>query len=422
MDDDQPFILKKGTVDELFLELETLPLLERKNYLDDWIIHFASINPVFEENDEDIIAEDIIAHIFIQENPLETWSNLYIVGDSFGWDPPQLELQKIKNTSWYYTTISRPAGTCLHYLVSPNEQIATEQNRIEYSKSWRLDIRNVRTVDDTRIHSIMQFPGFVSYPSIAKKKTSFENLRLPRKLQGIRSGHIGVISQKNVAPKFLLVVHDSEASLKYMGIDKLLKHGVNSKRWPGIVVVGLNLNGNDQLSELISENSQYPRFFKNEILTTVEDFLNHQFEPEEIIVYGHSLGGWAAFNVVWNNPDIVKHAICQSTPWWWPDEDNQRLIEDVQNSRKQKIGRIYLDSGSYEAEYQQIRGIIESTKFMAQALHGKKYDFMVKQYLMAARYQSWQWAFPSALDYIITGEKNYQEPTGRELDFEDAEI
>ena len=148
-------VQKAGTVNSLLSELEKLPIIERRGYIEDWLIHFAPSNPLFEETED---PEQLSCTLFVNEKSIDTWRNLYLVGDSFGWDEPQFNLEKIKNTSWWYISVKRLKGSQLHYLFSPNEvgTLISPHERLERRKNWFFDPRNkinVESVDKT--HSVL---------------------------------------------------------------------------------------------------------------------------------------------------------------------------------------------------------------------------------------------------------------------------
>ena len=406
-------MLKKGTVDSLFIELNSLPILERKAYLDDWIIHYASSNPIYETTDE----KDLLcAHLFVKNDPIEQFDQIWIVGDSFGWDDLQYPLEKIKNTEWFYSKFTRPIGTRLHYLLSLNEigSLTNDQKLVEKQKIMKLDNRNKSTAEEVRIHSIAQFPGFVQDLQIQTSKIKMKELRLPRKLQGTRSGEFAIIGRNEDPPSKLLIVHDGDASINFMKIDQIIKHGVDQEKWPNFAFVALSVQDSDRIQEYGGNRSQYPLYFREYILPTIEDYLDLSFKPEDIILCGSALGAWSAFDVVWNNSDKIKNVICQSSPWWWADDDYQKFINEVKETKKKNISRIYIDCGIYENN-RLSKDTYNSNKMMAATLNAKKYNVMAKEYLMSQRYNSWSWAFPYALDYILFGEEKYQSPTGRKM-------
>jgi enterochelin esterase-like enzyme len=400
-------------VDSLFDELASLPILEKKNYLDDWIIHFASTNPIIEETDD---LKEYNAYIFVKDDPVSSFSNIYLVGDSFSWDEPQYPFKKIKNTNWFYIKFKRPIGTRIHYLLSINEtnnQILDQPH--PEKKNWKLDNRNKHTAEDLRIHSIAQFPRFVTSPNLSDQTVLMKELRLPRKLQGTRSGQFAIIGNNmETEPEKLLIVHDGSTAIDYMKIDRIVKYGVDKKRWPCMAMSTLSIQDSDRIQEYGGGRPQYPLYFRDYILPTIEDYLGKSFKPDDIILCGTSLGAWAVFDVLWNNEDHIKNAICQSSPWWWSDDDHQRYIYEISESDKKDLGRLYIDTGIYETSHLSTNTYHSNMK-MAKTLEEKGYDLMAKEYLMGHRYQSWAWAFPCALDYIINGKKDYQEPTGQKI-------
>ncbi|MHA2249061.1 MAG: alpha/beta hydrolase [Candidatus Kariarchaeaceae archaeon] len=403
-------LLAKGTVDSLFDEIDKLPMLEKRNYIDDWIIHFASTNPVYEPADDE---EFIDTYLFVKDNLVTNFSNVYVAGDSFGWNLEH-ELTKIKNTNWFYIKFTREKGTRLNYLITPLEPGTRIEGlkRIE-ENLLKLDNRNKDTAQDERIYSVAQFPGFIPFPKQSSEEIKYSTLRLARKLQGSRTAKISTIrrSEKEI-PKKLILIHDGEISIEQMKIDLILKQGIDDNRWPSLALVCLSVKPEDRIQEYGNDGHQYSSFFRDYILTAVEDYLDKSFKPDDIVVAGSSLGGWAAFDVVWNNPDRIKNVICQSSPWWWSETNPNYYLNEVVDSKKKKLGRIYIDSGMYET-LNLNTNTYDCNKDMVRNLLAKKYKVMGKEYLMGHRYQSWAWAFPSALDYVINGQEEYQPPTGR---------
>ncbi|NHJ31843.1 MAG: hypothetical protein FK732_03175, partial [Asgard group archaeon] len=222
------------------------------------------------------------------------------------------------------------------------------------------------------------------------------------------------------APKKLVFLHDGEVSIDLMKIDQMLKLGIENNRWPSLALVSLSVKPEDRIQEYGNDGHQYSSFFRDYILTAVEDYLDKSFKPDDIVVAGSSLGGWAAFDVVWNNPDRIKHVICQSSPWWWSETNPNYYLNEVTDSKKKKLGKIYIDCGLYET-INLDANTYKSNEEMVRNLRAKKYKVMGKEYLMGHRYQSWAWGFPSALDYVFSGKEDYQSPTGRILGVESKE-
>ncbi|MCH8906063.1 MAG: hypothetical protein IH840_03155 [Candidatus Heimdallarchaeota archaeon] len=412
-------LLRSGTVNSLFTELNSLRLVEKKGYIEDWLIHFAPSNPVYEATQD---PNTIKITFFIKEKPDSRWNNLFLVGDSWGWDIPKYRFEKIKNTNWWFLSFKRPRGARLHYLLSPND-LGTKiksYDRKERRKKWFFDTRNKLSVDGIRrIHSVATFPGFEDPLKYSKYELNLKPMRIPKKLQGSRSAKYAILTKKGDTedPEHLLYIHDEASALQYMELGSILQSGINQDRWPSMVIIPLSI-GDDERTQEYGGRDGYPEFFANFIIPTCQEILNLTFEPKNITLYGNSLGAWGAFDVVWNRPDAIKNVICQSSPWWWAEANDsiepEFYISEILESAKQKIDKIYIDCGIYETAKKPISTYESNKKFVA-ALNKKKYNHMGREVLMGHRYQSWAWSIPSALDFIYNGVKEFGPLPGRKM-------
>ena len=405
---------KAGTVESLLSELEKLPIIERRGYIEDWLIHFAPSNPLFEETED---SEQLSCTLFVNEKSIDTWRNLYLVGDSFGWDEPQFNLEKIKNTSWWYISINRLKGSQLHYLFSPNEvgTLISPHERLERRKNWFFDPRNkinVETVE--RTHSVLQFPGYCEIPEISADRVPFSSFRVPKKLEGNRTIQIASFTQNGETPEHLLVLHDGESLIKHLQIDRQIQQGVIDGRWPSMVVLSLSISPEDRRREYDCNNTKYPDFIADSAVPALEEELSITFDPKNTTLLGTSIGGWGAFDVVWNRNDRIKNVICHSSPWWWTENEPNYFLNTVQDSKKERIDKIYLDCGIYETGRKPLSTYDSNVEF-TNILKKKKYNYMARELMMGHRYHSWKWALSGGFDFIFNDERHYGPLPGREM-------
>jgi enterochelin esterase-like enzyme len=408
-----PKILRKGTLDSLLIELEKLPTVDKKGYIEDWLIHFSPNNPLFEENED---PDMVTGTIFVKEKTNDQWKNLFLVGDSFGWDEPRHCFQKIKNTNWWYTSFLRPKGSKLHYLLSPNElgTLITQLDREERRKNWFFDTRNKQNIETTdRVHSITQFPGYQDTIRISKSLPNLQTIRLPRRLEGNRTIKIGTITKDDRNPINMILLHDGDDMVRYMNATRQLQYGVDNDLWDPMMVVSLSISEEERLKEYGGKEG-YPDFIAETVIPTVEELTSYSFKPTNRTIVGTSISAWGAFDVVWKRNDVIKNVICHSAPWWWSDDNSKFYITQIDTSKKAKIGKIYLDCGIYETGRKPL-STYDSNKEVTSILHNKKYNYMAREFLMGHRYDSWAWAFPGALNYIFNDETEYGPLPGREM-------
>lgn len=408
-----PKILRKGTFDSLLDELVKLATVDKKGYIEDWLIHFSPHNPLFEETDD---PEMVKGTIFVKEKPNDQWQNLYLIGDSFGWDEPHHNFGKIKNTNWWYINFLRPKGSKLHYVLSPNElgTRITQLDKEERRKNWFFDTRNKSNIEtSSRVHSIAQFPGYQETNLLSKNTTSLQTIRLPRRLEGNRTVKIGTITKDNAEPTHMIFLHDGDDMIKRMNVIKQLQYGVENDIWDPMMIVSLSIINEERIKEYGGKEG-YPDFLAETVIPTIEELSSFTFKPANRTIIGTSIGAWGAFDVVWKRNDVIKNVICHSSPWWWSDTNHKHHINQVENSKKEKIGKIYFDCGIFETGRKPLSTYHSNQEFTS-VLKKKKYTFMARELLMGHRYQSWAWAFPGALNYVLNDEIEYGPLPGREM-------
>ncbi|MCE7735054.1 MAG: hypothetical protein GPJ54_09265 [Candidatus Heimdallarchaeota archaeon] len=412
-----PKILRKGTLDSLLKELEKLPTTDKKGYIEDWLIHFAPNNPLFEETDE---PDMVNGTIFVKEKANDQWQNLYLVGDSFGWDDPHHNFSKIKNTNWWYVSFIRPKGSKLHYVLSPNElgTLITQLDRKERRKNWFFDTRNKQNIETTnRVHSISQFPGYQETIHISDSIPELRTIRLPRRLEGNRTVKIGTITKDNEEPKQMLILHDGDDMIRYMNATQQLQYGVDNGLWDPMLVISLSILKEERIKEYGGKGG-YPDFLAETLIPTIEELTSYNFKPADRTIVGTSIGAWGAFDVVWKRNDVIKNVVCHSSPWWWSDQNHKFYINQVENSKKENIGKIYIDCGIFETGRKPL-STYDSTKEFTSVLKEKKYKFKARELLMGHRHQSWSWGFPGAINYIYNDEIEFGPLPGREMNIEE---
>ncbi|OLS19321.1 MAG: hypothetical protein HeimC2_41570 [Candidatus Heimdallarchaeota archaeon LC_2] len=413
----EPKILHKGTLDSLLKELERLPTIDKKGYIEDWLIHFSPNNLLFEEIDE---LDKVKGTIFVKEKASEPWENLYLVGDSFGWDNPRNLFEKIKNTNWWYISFIRPKGSKLHYVLSPNElgTLITQLDRKVRRKNWFFDTRNKQNIETPeRVHSVAQFPGFCETTQLSNSEPKLQAIRLPKKLEGNRTVKIGIITKHDEKPKKLVLLHDGDDMIRYMNVTKQLQYGVDNDVWDPMMVVNLSIVTEERLKEYGGKEG-YPDFIADTLIPTIQELTSLSFNPADTTIVGTSIGAWGAFDVAFKRNDVIKNVICHSSPWWWSDENHRYYINQVESSKKEKIGKIYLDCGYFETGRKPL-STYDSNKEFTTVLKKKRYKFMSRELLMGHRYQSWAWAFPGAINYIFKDDKECGPLPGREMQSEE---
>lgn len=408
-----PKVLPQKTTDKLFSILKNVTNEDKEELINDWIVRYGKNNPIFEEAEDERFVDTLL---LVYNNTGEHWKNLYLVGDSFGWDTPQHQFTCISDTRWWYIKFTRPKGARLHYMISPNElgTRITNENRMERIKRFRLDERNPECIDEGILeHSVLIYPGFEQTVNKSQHAPDYSNLYLRKKLDGKRSARMATITKSNQNPEKLLIVHDGAAFTKIMEGDKIIRKGVETGRWPGIALMTLDTPFSNRKREYGGRYG-YANYFKDIIIPAAEHALSQTFEPKDIILAGSSLGAWAMLDTAMKVPEIADNLLLQSCPMWWPDEDHQKYIREINNMGSPEFGRIYFDCGIYETGREPM-STYESNQHLAQALEKTSQDFMAREFLMGHRYNAWAWALPGALDYIINEKEVYGPLPGREM-------
>lgn len=404
-------IVSKEVIDRLFSILEQVDRSERDEIIKDWIVRYGSNNPIFYHTDED----EVTTFLLVENDTTEHWKKLYLVGDSFGWDTPRVEFKSIKDTRWWYVTFKRPRGARIHYKLSPNDlgTRITDETRADRYQNFILDSRNPETANEgMQTHSVIEYPDFKQTIELGSKNHEFTNIYMRKKLDGNRTARFCVIGN---APRKLLVVHDGSAFSKVMQGHQIIAKGVKEGRWPSMAILSLNSPYGERTREYGGRYG-YPKYFRDVIIPTIEHHIGKTFGPEDIILHGSSLGAWGLLDVVCQ-VDVARNLILHSCPFWWPDDDHQKYIREIEENEIFNIDRLYFDVGVFETGREPM-STYESNKRFAQALKESDQEFMAREFLMGHRYSAWAWAFPGALDYIFNGVKKYGPLPGRKLDIE----
>jgi enterochelin esterase family protein len=270
-------------------------------------------------------------------------------------------------------TLRRLEGTNLFVLPKRFEPDA----RLDYklvinARKWILDPRNPRIcTGGFGPNSELAMPAYVPADEIRF------NPAVPRGALDTLAFHSSVLNNDRrlavyLPPSYAEQLHRNFPSLfvmdggEYLSLGSMatvLDNTIHANRMDAVIAVFVDPVGRNRE---YWANPDFRRMLCDELVPWIDSRYRTLRDPRRRAVFGASLGGLTALDVLVNRPDVFGLAASQSGAFW---VDDAAMVGRVQGACL-KGSRIYLDWGSYESEIPEInRRILDILESKGATVH-----------------------------------------------------
>lgn len=424
-------------VDEVRLDLETVPLLEigvvrspeirsskirgaRKRLAEGesadgvWSALSVSGTPIIES------PEDLPDGKLEPEQRLVTflWRGakdrvLLFGGPGYEHDP----LFRLGNTDIWFRSYVMPDDSRMSYLLAPDvpqvdgtarEQrvaiLATAQrdpwNPRYWSPNGQSDIYNARSVleldnapSDRLLEGRRSVPEAQHYPLHSDRLGNTRDVAIWVS-KGVQAAEDGSVP--------LAIFFDGEDYQSKVPTPRILNNLIRAGAIPPVVAVFVDNPDRQARNSELPCNEDFADFMALELLPFVSDRTGLSFSAGKTLLAGASFGGLAAACTAYHYPDHFGLVLSQSGSFWWSPPDDER--PEWLNARFVESPRLplrfYLSAGRFETDFGE-SGILNANRQLEQILRAKGYPVKLEEFSAGHDYFHWRATLGRGLVHLL---------------------